>query len=478
MFKRIIFVVFLILHICLFNINAVEWGDSYRILRASEYVRHFSYPSDEKRPPMFSLILALRPTFIDQVFFGKVVLLLFSLASFLIFAKLSDLLLPPGNSRNFALLLFTLNPVFLYWSLRIYADVPFTFLVMLCTYLYFLWKNHLTYKHVLILGVLCGIAVLTRFEGYILFAALGVGLLLSNDWSRDVLSFHKLFKLLQIKFRYLILYVTAFSVLVLPYLIFNNPLASKYLEEPGGRSYDVKMVLIYAVSLLFMFGFTAAFAFIGNFKILLKSPFITTYLIFELLLILLWPAAIPRLFLPVLPFFILGLSGSLNLYFVSKQDRKSVVVWSGLLTLAYLVAQYFLKLQFLVPFKLVLLLVLGLQIVVIWSIWTKNIKVFIGSLAVSCLIWSLSSIWVHKDIYISAKDAAVYSANNLEGLIGYNDVSSVTDWYLNVKNPNDAVVGSYYNYNKKADLNYDALLARGYCKLLLELMVQVEKVIS
>jgi len=467
MFRRLIFVLFLIVHICLFNINSVEWGDSYRILRASEYIRHLSYPADEKRPPMFSLILALRPTFVDQIFFGKVVLLFFSLASFLVFAKLCDILLPSGNPRNIALLLFTLNPVYLYWSLRIYADVPFTFLVMLSAYLYFLWKTKLTYRRVLVLGLLAGIAVLTRFEGYILFAALGFGLVLPDDWSKSVLSVKKLFGLVVSKLKYLIAYALAFSVLVLPYLVTSNPFASKYLEEPGGRTYDLKVVLVFIVSLLFVFGFTSAFAFLRNFRILLKSPFISIYILLELMLILLWPAAIPRLFLPILPFLIIGLAGSFNLYLTTFKDRKFITLVSLFLLAIYVVIQYYLKLQFLVPFKSTFVIVVALQMLFIGSVWLRNTKISVSVMAISCLIWSLASIWVHKDIYKSTKDAAVYAADNIQGLVGYNDVSSVTDWYLNVKSPDDNVIGSYYNYNKKADLNYDSLLARGYDYIML-----------
>jgi len=67
------YLLFIVLHIALFNVNTAEWGDSYRILRASEYIRRGIYPSDEKRPPLFSALAAVRPNSVDPVVWGKVV---------------------------------------------------------------------------------------------------------------------------------------------------------------------------------------------------------------------------------------------------------------------------------------------------------------------------------------------------------------------------------------------------------------------
>ena len=74
--KFYIYVLFVLLHLLLLNVNTAEWGDSYRILRASEYIRDGSYPQDEKRPPLFSFVLALRPENVDAVLWGRVVLFL------------------------------------------------------------------------------------------------------------------------------------------------------------------------------------------------------------------------------------------------------------------------------------------------------------------------------------------------------------------------------------------------------------------
>ena len=87
----IIFGFFLVIHLCLLNISSAAWGDSYRILRASEYIRQLSYPSDEKRPPLFSFILSIRPSQVDPILWGRIEMLVISSVAFFVFAKLVGL---------------------------------------------------------------------------------------------------------------------------------------------------------------------------------------------------------------------------------------------------------------------------------------------------------------------------------------------------------------------------------------------------
>ena len=108
--------------------------------------------------------------------------------------------------------------------------------------------------------------------------------------------------------------------ILLPYYIYRNPLHSSYFSEPTGRKYDLNMVWVYLVSLIFVFGFTSAFFFIGrNYKhlcdLLQKNLVFSTFLFLELALILLWPAAIPRLFVAVIPFLIILLALSVEDFF-------------------------------------------------------------------------------------------------------------------------------------------------------------------
>ena len=94
--KAFIYLIFLFLHFVLMNINVAEWGDSYRILRASEFIREGQYPENEKRQPLFSVFLALRPTNIDQVVWGRWAMLAISFVVLFAFDKLISLYaIPP-----------------------------------------------------------------------------------------------------------------------------------------------------------------------------------------------------------------------------------------------------------------------------------------------------------------------------------------------------------------------------------------------
>lgn len=451
----LIFIVFILLHALLLNINVAEWGDSYRILRASEFIRNtFAYPADEKRPPLFSIILSIRPNQVDPIIWGRVVIFVISILGFVLFKKFVDLYIKEEKYKNLALLLFALNPVFFYWSLRIYADVPFAFLVLLTFYLFKKWQNLLDVKNSLLIGFIAGLGILTRFEGYLLVAALGLGFLFTK------------------KLKPIISYVAGVLLILVPYLVWRNPLTSSYFEEPTNRAYDLKMLLTYIVSLLFAFGFVSAFYIVFNnaksFKTFaVGNIHIAAFVILELLLILSWPAALPRLFVPVIPLLIIFLVQSISVYFEDK-GKKSLTPLLGLTTsvVIYVVVQYFLKLQFLVLFKYVFILVVLVQLINIYSLYVKNYKLFGLSLAFSLLIWATSTVWLHKDNFKAIKNASEYVSVNLKGTVAYNDVSSVSDWYLNEQG-NKQVTGVYYSYDKKKDLDYAALAAKRFDYIIL-----------
>ena len=462
----LLFLLFLILHLILLNINTAEWGDSYRILRASEYIRDFAYPMDEKRPPLFSLLLALRPGFVDQILWGRLFMFAVSILSFAVFYRLANLYIKEEKYRILALIIFVFNPVYLYWSLRIYADVPFTFLVITAFLLLKKWEGNLNYWKIAALGILAGLSVLTRFEGYILFIALAVGIVFSNGIPRFKTDIRK-------RIVSGVYYLAGFLITVLPYWLYRSPLNSSYLEEPSDRAYDFKMLVVYFMSLIFLFGLTSAWYFLIKERkvitgILRGELGLSLFIMLELLLVLLWPAAVPRLFIPVIPFLVIFLSLAIGSYF-SEGQRSVITPLLGLTTLfvIYAVSQYILKLQFLILLKPVFLAELLIQTFSILFIITKKYEHFVVSSAFGMALWAISTVWLHKDNFLAIKSAAEYASQNLSGTIGHNDLSSVTDWYLNNKDHSDSVSGVFYPYSKKADLEQGKLKEKGFDYLIL-----------
>lgn len=476
----IIFLVSLLLHIGFFNINAAEWGDSYRILRASEFVREFSYPADEKRPPLFSVLLALRPSFVDQVTWGRLEMLIVSAGVFYVFyLYLKSIFKQDHHKINLGLLLLTLNPVYFYWSLRIMADVVFSLFVLLHLYLLRRKRSHSMY---LLLGVVTGLAILTRFEGYLLFGAGLCGVLFFSG----VEKFNVGYALARLKmsWKYLLLYVTSTLVTLVPWIMFRNPFTSSYFDEPSSRVYDLNTVIIYVLSLLFLFGFTSFFPIImsqkeDTYKFLKSNVTFSVFLILELLLILAWPAAIPRLFVAVIPLFIiLFVPASDSALSMSVKEANKFLALNAVVLIIFVIGQYLYKLQSLVLIKPLFFVVVALNflgLVFLYSNYYKNSyinrtlgrvhslgitnrwkQLYLSTITASMCVWLVATIWIHKDLYRTIKDASLYLMATAEGNVAHNDVGSVTEWYLDYAK-DDNIQAFYYDIHDKK-LTYDVLV--------------------
>lgn len=458
--------IFLLIHIALFNVNVAEWGDSYRILRASEFIRQGSYPKDEKRPPLFSIFTATRIGDIDAVLWGRVVMLVFSLLTFYVFDKFSKMFIKDEKQHFVSLILFVLNPVFLYWSIRIMADIPFSFFVLLFFYLIKKW-NKLDFFKTVFLGLLCGLAILTRFEGYLLLISGLIGVIFHHqEIYFKKTKIKEIFNLFLASLpRVIVLGLTTLLV-ISPWLVYRNPLKSKYFEETERRVYDFKMVWTYFSSLFFLFGFTSAFFFIfKNFKkttsFLSENVGLAVFILLELVLILLWPAAIPRLFVPLIPFFIVILSMCIFETFLNEEGRKNPVYLNAtiiiFLIFFYIFSQFYLKLQFLILGYKVLALIVLVQVVATTFLHLRKNTAFLITIFLSTFIWSSYCINMHRNIFKSIKEASEYSSENLVGKVAYNDTSAIPEWYLNVSESKVPNTGVYMFFDKKEFLEFDKL---------------------
>lgn len=411
----------LIVRTLLLNINSAEWGDSYRILRASNFIQHFSYPQDEKRPPLFSAILALRPAEIDAVFWGHLVMLVIWIAAVFIFYKLSRKILKEKASQILATVFLVLSPVYLYWSLRIYADIPFSLIVLLCFYLLELIrkKPEKSAAKIVIMGALCGAGILTRFEGYLLTLSVFIGLLFINPAN------------LKLKAKNVLLFFMPALLVLLPWLIYRNPLTSSYFEEPAGRKYDINMFLTYLLSYIGVLGVIPAAATLMTgvkTQTIRKYPHMFIFVVLESVLILVWPAAVPRLFVPVIPLLILAFVASLNRMFEAK--KRLIVITTLLPVVAYVIMQNRLRLQFLGPQTLIFVAVSIVSLISALSIVLNRKRIFVISALVSMSLLSASTIYMHKDIYKSIKEAAVTAGNVCTDKTIHNDQAGIVAWYV------------------------------------------------
>ena len=460
----ILFVLYLFSHMLLININIAEWGDSYRILRAAlQLERGEGYPIDEKRPPLMSILLSVRPDFVDPVLWGRLFVFVVGALSFVIFFRFSkefvkDLNGSKTNSTYYLYLvsiLYIFNPVIFYWSLRIMTDVLFLLLVLSAFYVLYIMPN--SFKKYLLLGSLVGLSILTRFEGYILAFSMGLGL---------VINIHN-----DINKRNALVNTFAYSlsslIVLLPYFIYRNPFSSSYLSEPAGRAYDLNMVIVFLTSLFFLMGTTGMGLLLFKSKYFYKRHItITLYLLFQTLLVLLWPAAVPRLFIPLIPF--LSIIIALNCILILNNRRNFVVSLAYLfVTALFVLAQYKLRLQFLIVEKEIFVLIIVIQFFISLALFYSKKLLFLILVLLSCTIWSLTIVWTHKDIYTTLIKTTKYAISNLKGDVLHNDTASIVEWMLNDLYPKDAITASFKPLDNDKKIDYNKLVADGTYEYLL-----------
>jgi len=126
----------------------------------------------------------------------------------------------------------------------------------------------------------------------------------------------------------------------------------------------------------------------------------------------------------------------------------------------FALSQYFLRLQFLVPSKGFLIFIFLLQFPLSFFLAKRKFLQFSVLTILSAFVWSVFTVYLHKDIYTSIKKASVYASNNLTGKIVYNDISGVAGWYLNYSNSYPKTEGSYLDTEVKENLAYNELTSR------------------
>jgi hypothetical protein len=451
-YKYLIFIIlYLVFRVAILNINSAEWGDSYRILRATDYLKSFTYPSDEKRPPLFSALLLLSPL-TDAIAGSRVIMLMLSvliLTSFYFLLKQINLSLTE-NQRFFSMVFLAINPLFLYWSIRIYADSLFLFLMLLSLNIFYLYQRHPQRFLLPALSFTTILAVLTRFEGYILFACLFLSIFLSVKK-----KFETLFYLIPfILFLFMVIYFPQFS-------FYKNPIGSSYVDEATGRILSLREIFNFGLQYLFILGNLYTIYFLAFSKNLIVRFFKENLVILFIVLIhsalaFVWFAAVPRLLLPLVPFLCILFVKSLETFF-SETSRISTNVYLKnfwrreylhyltpiLLLLTYLLGQAYLKLPFLLTNLVYFSLILIYSAILLPIIFYHYKKLFIVLVLIFNLVWGYMFISLEKDTLKVLNTATLYFISNYSpsGNVLTNDISSITRYYLGDKHYQTGLLG-------------------------------------
>lgn len=450
-YKYIIFFsLYLLLRVLILNVNSAEWGDSYRILRASNYLQNFTYPQDEKRPFLFSALLTIKFTN-DEILSGRVVMLVITLMTILCFYFLLNKINYnlSSNQKFFALVLFAINPLFIYWSLRIYADTLFLLFSLLGFIMYYSLLQKISYLKIVGLSLISILAVLTRFEGYILFFSIFLGLFFSLKNKYYSLIFFVSFTILY------------WLVITNPQIFFySNPLTSSYVDEANSRTLSLKEILNFSLQLLFILGNLFTFYFIAfskNKVIRFLRDNLILFFAFgaHLALSFVWYAAVPRLFLPLLPLLIILFVISIDEFFSQTKKVnfsnyiKKISIHENLhylvpilLLIIYILGQRYLKLQFLLTKNTFFGVVIIVSVIIIPLLYFHLKKSFIFAIISLNLLWAGMFIYLEKDSLKIVNLASQYLSRELpSGVVLTNDISSISRYYFS----------SNYRYSAKLE---------------------------
>ena len=216
------------------NLLIAENGDTYEFFQMAQDIRNGNFP-DGKRMILFPLILSLadKNSFVP---WGRLITTVFYFSSiFLIYLIVHRL---TGNKiiSLCAATVYSLNTVILDNSFYIMSDSLSTYLILL--FFYFSLKDK---KNYILLALIAGLAFLTRVENVVLFAALGLNLLLIRD-RRTLIK------------TTLIAGALILLMLAKNYIKFGNPVFTGYTQDQAGFNITIKNVYLALANIIFLVG--------------------------------------------------------------------------------------------------------------------------------------------------------------------------------------------------------------------------------
>ena len=491
---------FIALRLTLFNFNAAEWGDSYHILRSARDITKLTYSLEEKRLPGLPALMAPFLFIFEPVTAGRIVAALATLAVLILSYKLSQKLFPKSNWHLWVPIFLCISPVFLYWSIRVMTIVPFTALVLLAFYIFERagqgpaatgfrvqptrdglpasgglnpfggplgspmgsnpLKNFVEGWTPLGLGVVLGLACLTRYEGFLLLPGFFLFYVLKKRW------------------RELFTVFIPWAVVTLPWfvwskLIVKGPTGAAYFKEAMTFNlFDWGRFWFWGLSVLFLFVFPPFFAFVikgfkGRLEVVKGDgiyclPF-GSFLVLEAALAFFWTPSVPRILIPVMPFllmlFLEGVDGMSEPEFprarllgLSSGEGKSLalgpqsqalflrtpwLIFFLALFLLYILGQYHQRAYFLVLSRGGMGLVLGFSGLALlslmggrWLRWKRGLRrLFYISLVVVLAVSSFVIVGNQRKIYATVREVSEQAAQ-FDGKTAYSDETGVSWWYL------------------------------------------------
>lgn len=436
--------VYLVIRVFLLNINYTEWGDTFRMIRAADYLSKASWPWDEKRWPLYSVFLIPGVWLNIPVFWGRVIAILISSASLgMIYAFYLKYISKNKLYALYAAMFVATSSVFGYWSFRVMADPLFALLVLV--YFYFfpqIYTEKRNENSEFLLSGLLLMITMTRLEGLFVASATGVFFLI---YSISKKKFGFKIKNLKDNLTSILIFFIPQVLIYLPWtlyakVLYKGPVSNNYLDEVETFVFNLErfkyfftysaFVLVIPITVYFAWqGFKA----IKSRKNLYLIP-LALFILQEFLIGFIWTPSLPRIYMPVIPFlgmlFILGVEVFNN----KKLDVKRYMVINLVITFLFAYFQYSQRLYFLGASKLLFGFILFMNLVLIilpllkidYKKYLITLSLILNLVIVSVIIYNQS--YVYKSVMKGIEFVAP-----LEGPIAYSDETGNSDWYLRSK---------------------------------------------
>ncbi len=328
--KAFLFIIFIFLIVKLFSLFVAHdiWWDSAVYLGMGKFIYSSGNSGlwEASRPLVWPLILGFFWKIgLDAVFFGKLLVVLFSLG-ILLLTYLIALDIFDKKVAIVSSLFLALSQTFFLFSNILHAEIPSTFFALLGFYFFIRKRYNLS-------GLFLGIAFMTRF--FQIFAFISLALILFYLFLKKKSSYKRLF------YFSLFFLIPVIPYLILNYFLYNAPLypfllqsfMTKYTGWVFSQPFYFYFVNLVKENVLALFSIIAL-------VLILKNPSLKTFSLSLLFLFLFAPYNLiahkeMRLLIPALPF--LYILASYGLFYFINLFKKNKNLLLLLLLIVFLV---------------------------------------------------------------------------------------------------------------------------------------------
>lgn len=231
----ILIVSIMIYSLFLFANPVTMWDENVYLGNARSHIGTSNFTEDFRFPLLEYVIASIWFIVGESLIVARIIMILFSLASILAFYLITKEFFKKSLLRIISTALFAFSPLMIYWSFRIYTDIPALCCMLFSIWLFLKYLNRKKTPLILGAGALASLAFLFRFPIILFAIVLGSYLLIKK------------------MFKPIIYFALGAIVILIPWLLFNyikynNPIWDLLAQGGAVAEYTamqpVKLMLI------------------------------------------------------------------------------------------------------------------------------------------------------------------------------------------------------------------------------------------